>query len=266
VHQGCEVCRTFYDEYRRVPALAQALNMTVVFAKVNCDDEEDLQRRFEVTMYPTFKVFRRGIMQDGGEGSPLTGEATLAALRTTLGLSPSSYARSLTSPTECVEWLFNRARGDFSILTTLVGAFPADVEPPAGVTATELRQVFEDAAKLLAGNIRAAVVTDGAVADALRIPRNKPLVLYKDFDEGKEFFAGPWTAQAIAEWARVRNRPIAALVHRQNVRKMQRTVDFMLHVFVQQGSADDMRHKNVLLQQLRGIGERLVRAALCAAV
>lgn len=74
--QWCDVCRTFKSEYSRVKELALAGNVSVEIAAVNAEDERELMARFGVNFFPTFKVFRDGMLEDIGAGmAPLTGGA-----------------------------------------------------------------------------------------------------------------------------------------------------------------------------------------------
>ena len=231
--------------------------MDVQFAKVNCDDEVDLNDRFHVSLYPTFKFFKAGVAVAEFEGSPMTGEGVVAQLRRVMDLPPSSHARKLTSLEETTAWLFDRSRADFSIQTTLTAFVPSAVK--AAPESASTLAVVDDAASALVGKLRFAVVESDEVIDAFKLPTDSvTLVLYKDFDEGREVYAGALTAADLTTWLSVRSRPIAQTVTPQNIRKLQATANaFILHAFVGERGVEDGGHRVALLNDLRTVGKAL---------
>ena len=189
---GCPICRAFAPEMDRTVDIAKALGMDVQFAKVNCDDEVDLNDRFHVSLYPTLTAF-----------------------------VPSAVKAA----------------------------------PESASTLT----VVDDAASALVGKLRFAVVESDEVIDAFKLPTDSvTLVLYKDFDEGREVYAGALTAADLTAWLSVRSRPIAQTVTPQNIRKLQATANaFILHAFVGERGVEDGGHRVALLNDLRTVGKAL---------
>lgn len=224
---------------------------------MNCEEEEVLQERYDVSVYPTFKLFRDGMLEEIGGGAPLTGEGVIAGLRQYLGLPTSSFARELSSLSEARDWLFNRGRSDLSMRSAVMGFFPPGVEDEASLAA------FENAAAALSSALRFGRVTQTETIETFHLPLDKvSLVLYKDYDEGKEVYAGELTGEALAAWATVRNKPLATRMDVHNIRSLQRDVPVIVHVFTNERGYEEMRSYNTYLEAMRTVGRSLEAAGL----
>jgi protein disulfide-isomerase A1 len=253
---GCGYCRSFGPEYERAIVLGQRLGMTTVWHRVNCDDHPELYVSEEITMFPTFKFYVAGEKVGQYVGTPLLGEGLLFEARQALGLPPSPAYRELGDALEAGQWLFDRARSDFSFLTTAVAFVPAAL---AGTpAAAAVLAALDGAGVQLLGKVRTAVVRADALVTAYRMPSDAVSVaLYKDFDEGKEVYSGEVTADALAAWLRVRSEPIAVVADGYNVRRLQSKGAFLLHLFTNQRGVEDGPHRVVALNALRAAGKAL---------
>jgi thiol-disulfide isomerase/thioredoxin len=250
---GCPICRAFAPEMERAVQLAQGHGMDVQFGKVNCDDERTLNDRFAVTLYPTLAVFKAGVQVGSFEGCPMTGEAVVAEVRRILKLSPVPHARELTTVEETTTWLFDRSRSDFSIQTTLVAFVPTVPTDGASVMAA-----FDASAAELVGKIRFAVVRSSEVLTTFNLATTSiTLVLYKDFDEGREVYTGPATASNLTSWVLSRSKPIAQVINPHNIRRVQQSAKFILHVFVDERGVEDGSFRVLYLDALRTAGKAL---------
>jgi protein disulfide-isomerase A1 len=257
--QWCHVCRTFKAEYERCKGLAAASGLEVEFAMINAEDEDELKQRFNLDFYPSFKLFRDGLLEDNTGGAPLTGEGVIAGLNQALGRPRSTFARSLSTVDEARSWLFNRGRPDLSMLTTVVGFFPP------GVTDEAALATFEGAAESLSGKLRFARMDSVDLITAFSMPLDRvSLVLYKDFDEGKEVYTGELTPEDLQAWTYVRNRPLATVMNTHNIRQLQTEVPAVVHVFTNTRGAEEGRSKLAYLSALRAVGMDVEAEGLCA--
>lgn len=184
----------------------------------------------------------------------------VAGLRQYLGLPPSTFARTLTSVEETLDWLFYRGRADLSMASALMGFFP-----PGQLTgeAAIASAAFEEACKLVSATLRCGKVNSVEVLEALSLPTDTAsIVLYKDFDEGKEVYGGEKVGKALAAWTAIRNKPIALTVDTHNLRRLQKDVPVIVHVFVDERGVEEVRSKNAYLTAMRSVGRDLEAAGL----
>lgn len=57
-------------------------------------------------------------------------------------------------------------------------------------------------------------------------------MLYRDYDERKSVYDGPWDAKAIEEWARIRERPSVGFADDQHLREYYRKDGILVHMMV----------------------------------
>jgi protein disulfide-isomerase A1 len=257
--QWCHICRTFKPEYERCKALAAAVGIEVEFAMVNAEDEEALKDRFELEYYPTFRLFKDGLLETMSGGAPLTGEGVIAGLNQALGRPATTFARLLTDLDEARAWLFNRGRPDLSMASAVVGYFPP------GVTDAAATAAFEGAAATLSGSLRFARISSPDLIESFKMPLDRvSLVLFKDFDEGKEVYTGELTAAALEAWTFVRNRPLATVMGTHNIRKLQTEVPVVVHVFTNTRGVEEGRSKSAYLSAMRSVAVDIEAAGLAA--
>lgn len=255
--QWCDTCRTFKREYERCKGIAAAANLSVEFAMVNSEDEETLKDRYEINFYPSFKLFKDGMLEDIGSGTtPLTGEGVIAGLRQAMGLPATTFARQLSGLDETRDWLFYRGRADLSMKSALMGFFP-----PASASSPQyaaFNEIFESGAAALSGTIRFGRVTDPEVVELFNLPLDAPsLVLYKDYDEGKEVYTGEAEISSFVRWAVTRNKAIALPVDTHNLRQLQRDTPVIVHVFVNERGYEEAKSRAEYLNLMRSVGKDL---------
>lgn len=235
-----------------------------VFAHVDLEYSPELDERFGIDIYPTFKLFRDGLPEPLGSGAaPKTAAAIVAAARDTLGLSPTSYAQEVRGTDDFLSWLFFRGWSDLSFQTTVVGFFPDAPANPSDAKA--MRAAFDAAAKTMVGTMRFGVTSDPDIFKLSDVAADAPsVVLYKAYDEGKEFFTGAPDADAIVAWAEERSHPLAIVIDASVLRKWQNSVDVLVHLFVDERGTQEPRSKLEFLSSLRTVAHRLEDAGLLA--
>lgn len=70
-------------------------------------------------------------------------------------------------------------------------------------------------------------------------PKEPAIVLYRDYDERKSVYEGPWEAAKIEEWARLLEHPTVGFVNSQTIGQYFRKKGVMVHLFVDPESIEN---------------------------
>ena len=72
------------------------------------------------------------------------------------------------------------------------------------------------------------------------LPPNEPaIVIYRDYDERKSVYEGPWEAAKIEEWARLMEHPTVGFVNSQTISQYFRKKGVLVHLFIDPESIDN---------------------------
>ena len=63
-------------------------------------------------------------------------------------------------------------------------------------------------------------------------PNTSAIVIYRDYDERKSVYDGPWEAKKIEEWARLMEHPTVGFVDSQRLRNYFRKTGILVHLFI----------------------------------
>ncbi|KAI5797921.1 protein disulfide-isomerase [Peziza echinospora] len=179
----CGHCKALAPEYEVAATSLKEKNIPL--AKIDCTEEVDLCKEYEVTGYPTIKVFR-GVENHQPYGGPRKADAIV------------SYMTKQSLP--AVSVLAKDTITDFKTAdkVVLIGYFSAeDKEAEAfAAVANKHRDSF------LFGS-----TTDAALAEADGV-KAPAIVLYKSFDEGKSVYDGKLEESDIEEFVKVSSVPL----------------------------------------------------------
>ncbi|PNY23921.1 Protein disulfide-isomerase, partial [Tolypocladium capitatum] len=184
----CGHCKALAPEYEEAATSLKAKNIRL--AKVDCTEEADLCKEYEVEGYPTLKIFR------GAENiSPYNGPRKAPAI--------TSYMVKQSLP--AVSVLSKDTLGDFKTAdqVVLIAYIAADDKAS--------KETFTTVAESLRDDYLFGAVNDAAVAEAegAKFPS---IVLYKSFDEGKNDFKGKFDVDAIKKFAKTSATPLVGEV------------------------------------------------------
>lgn len=162
----------------------------IALAKIDCTEQADLCQEYGVEGYPTLKVFR-GLEQI----TPYPGARKSAAI--------ISYMTKQALP--AVSLLESAALDEFktSDSVVLVAYFAADD--------TKSNQTFTAVADALRDSYLFGAINDAAVAKAEGV-KQPSIVLYKNFDEGKNVFSEKFDTEAIEKFAKAAATPLVGEV------------------------------------------------------
>ena len=270
----CGVCRQIGPEFARAAELAVARLPGVVFGAVDSVAQPDLADALDVTTFPRFFLYRRGVP----ESFPLvgTGEAFLAGVARVLGLpnaasfSPAKVFEEDGAGAEALaSWLFWRGKEGTRLDTTLVlyapplascgGAAAAAAaaeatsqgtcsNPAASDSATSASLALEASFEAAAGELlkdatlRFAVVRSSSAMAEFEVPLTAPsLVLYKDHDEGRSEYSGsPSSAEDIIAWVRTQNVPLVTLVTHKTLPRVRKDAATLALLFLQEPQTEHL--------------------------
>ncbi|UPL03557.1 hypothetical protein LCI18_014491 [Fusarium solani-melongenae] len=160
----CGHCKALAPEYEE--AAASLRDKNIKLAKVDCDEEPDLCKKYDVKGYPTLKAFR------GLENiSPYTGQRNAAAI--------ASYMIKHSRP--AVSVLTKDTLMEFKTAEKIVIVAYINTNDPAS------NQTFTKLAEDLRDNYLFGTINDAAVAEAEGV-KAPAMIVYKSFDEGKNVF------------------------------------------------------------------------------
>lgn len=159
----CGHCKALAPNYEE--AATELKSQDIPLAKVDCVAEADLCSKFEVTGYPTLKIFRKG------SHTPYTGGRKAEDIISFMKKQALPAVSLLTSETF--------ASFSTSDRTVVIGFFTQDSTPS---------KTFTNFANLHRDDYLFGVVTDPEVAKSEGVELDSNIVLYKTFDEGKNVF------------------------------------------------------------------------------
>ncbi|KAK5098233.1 protein disulfide-isomerase precursor [Lithohypha guttulata] len=184
----CGHCKALAPEYEE--AATQLKEKNVALAKVDCTVEADLCREYGVEGYPTVKVFR------GPDNiKPYQGARKAPAI--------VSYMTKQQLP--AVSILTKDTLEEFKTTdkVVLVAYFALDDKTS--------NQTYSALAESLRDEYIFGATSDPELASA-EGAKQPAVVLYKDFDEGKDVHLGEFTEEAIASFAKVASTPLVGEV------------------------------------------------------
>lgn len=253
LQQWCGVCKFIEPEYKRFVDIAAEADLPLVVARVNCNDEQELEERFQVSMFPTFKLFKQALPNAFPWSA--TAEAMLFHASKIFERPQRSPARVFDDQSDLFRWLFWRGTKDGRFESSLVLYMP----PGARTSSSELEGAFDDvAAELLdARLVRFAKVVDEEIMSTFNLSTAEPtLVLYKDFDEGRNIFEGVPRPEEIKEFINTWNTPLVTFIDHKNLLKHKQRDNVLGHIFI---SADDYENRNITAPLQRQLFQELVK-------
>lgn len=181
----CGHCKALAPEYEE--AATSLKEKDIALAKVDCTVETELCEAQGVEGYPTLKVFR-----GADNSSPYAGARKAQAIVSYMTKQSMPAVSLLTTSTTLEE--FKTADN-----IVLVGYFGAD-DKASNATFLEVAEAHRDS--WLFG-----ATSDAALAEAEGVMQ-PAIVLYKQFDEGKNIFQEKFSTDAINEWAKESSTPL----------------------------------------------------------
>ncbi|KAJ2784098.1 protein disulfide-isomerase precursor [Coemansia javaensis] len=187
----CGHCKALAPEYEK--AATALKDEGIRLAKVDCTEEQALCEEMEVPGFPTLKVFRDGV------------PAAYNGTRKEAGIV--SYMRKQLLPplsTLDADSIEKFTKSDRVVVVGFVD----------GAEAAEY-SVLDALAKELRDDFTFGVVTDKAVAEAqgVVVPG---VVVYKEFDDGKDVFADEITADALRSFVKTSSVPLLGEISGDN--------------------------------------------------
>ncbi|UKZ73112.1 hypothetical protein TrVFT333_000753 [Trichoderma virens FT-333] len=184
----CGHCKALAPEYEE--AATTLKEKSIKLAKVDCVEEADLCKDHGVEGYPTLKVFR-GL----DKVTPYTGPRKADGITSYMVKQSLPAVSVLTKDT-----LEDFKTADNVVLVAYIASDDKASNETFTAVANELRDTY------LFGGINDAAV---AKAEGVEFPS---IVLYKNFDEGKNVFSEKFDADAIRSFAKVAATPLVGEV------------------------------------------------------
>ncbi|KAK9764406.1 protein disulfide-isomerase precursor [Basidiobolus ranarum] len=179
----CGHCKALAPEYEK--AATSLKEQQVKLAKVDCTVEMDLCQEFEVTGYPTLKVFR--------EGSP----SEYNGPRKSDGIV--SYMKKQTLPALSQVTVDSIDSFKDSDNVVIVGFFSST----DSAEYQELKEIAED----MRDDFLFGATVDSEVLKKFDI-KEPGVILFKKFDDGKEVYQGKVNAEELKKFIRVSSVPL----------------------------------------------------------
>jgi protein disulfide-isomerase A1 len=180
----CGHCKALAPEYEEAATTLKEKNIKL--AKVDCTEEADLCKKYDVEGYPTLKVFR------GPDNvSPYSGQRKAPAI--------ISYMTKQSLP--AVSLLTTETFEDFKSAdkVVLVAYFDAD-DKTSNTTFATVAENLRDNFLFGASSDAALIKTEGVTVPSI--------VLYKSFDEGKSTYTEAFDVEAIEKFANTASIPL----------------------------------------------------------
>jgi protein disulfide-isomerase A1 len=180
----CGHCKALAPEYEEAATILKEKNIKL--AKVDCTEDADLCKTYDVEGYPTLKVFR------GPDNvSPYSGQRKAPAI--------ISYMTKQSLP--AVSFLTAETFEDFKNAdkVVLVAYFDADDKTSNATFATVAEKLRDNF--LFGASCDAALIKTNSVT----VPS---IVLYKSFDEGKSTYTEAFDVEAIEKFANTASIPL----------------------------------------------------------
>ncbi|EMD00039.1 hypothetical protein BAUCODRAFT_362045 [Baudoinia panamericana UAMH 10762] len=185
----CGHCKALAPEYEE--AATTLKDKSIPLAKIDCTAEQELCQEYGVEGYPTLKVFR-GPQNIAPYSGPRKAEAIISYMT-----KQSLPSVSLLQSTEALEEFKTADK------VVLVGYFSTD-DKTSNVT-------YEEVADQLRDSFLFGATSDEALAKAEGVTQ-PAIVLYKDFDEGKNVFEEGFTKDKLIDFAKAASTPLVGEV------------------------------------------------------
>ncbi|ORY00427.1 hypothetical protein K493DRAFT_103679 [Basidiobolus meristosporus CBS 931.73] len=179
----CGHCKALAPEYEK--AATTLKEQDIKLAKVDCTEETDLCQEFEVTGYPTLKVFREGSPND--YNGPRKADGIV------------SYMKKQNLPALSEVTLESVETFKDSDNVVVIGFFPS--------TESEEYKALKEVAEELRDDFLFGASVDTEVLSKFDI-KESGVVLFKKFDEGKDVFEGKITAEELKKFIRTNSVPL----------------------------------------------------------
>ncbi|KAJ5782205.1 Protein disulfide isomerase [Penicillium paradoxum] len=180
----CGHCKALAPKYEEAATELKAKEIPVV--KVDCTEEEELCRTYEVDGYPTLKVFR-----GPDSHKPYGGARKADAI--------VSYMTKQSMP--AVSTVNEENLEEFKALDKIVIiGYVASDDKDANDSFTSFAETQRD-------NFLFAASSDAALAKAEGV-KQPSIVIYKDFDEKKTVYDGKLEGDAILDWIKIASTPL----------------------------------------------------------
>ena len=222
--QWCGHCRNLREDIDSVATWVTEHEAPIALARVDVNEYEELADRFGFKFFPVFMLGNSGEL----ERFPTlnNGKAITTRLAQQLGMPAPPPYRAIDSMEDAVTWLFWRGTDGGIMETALV----ADLRDASDAQLAAL----EGAATDLVESLRFGEITNAEISEAFSFPAPPALALYKDFDEGKVFYEGEWTAEGIKTFVQQQRVPLAFYVTHWNLDAMRSLPQgVFVHVFVE---------------------------------
>jgi len=209
----CGHCKKLAPEYARAAATLKKDGLAI--AKMDATVNEVTPSQFGVEGFPTLKFFR------GGKATDYTGGRTESEIVSWVKKKSGPAAKTITSVEEADTF-------EESAEVAVLGLFASETSDDA--------KVF---LRVAAGNddIAFGISTSAAVAAKLGVTP-PAVVLFKDFDEGRDDFTGAINEEALATFVSANSLPIVVPFNQKNSAKIfGGTIHSHLLVFIEEGSA-----------------------------
>ncbi|KAI9670177.1 MAG: protein disulfide-isomerase precursor [Alyxoria varia] len=181
----CGHCKALAPEYEK--AATQLKEKNIQLAKVDCTEETDLCSDMKVDGYPTLKVFR-GNMEDV---EPYGGQRKEASI--------VSYMTKQSLP--AVSTIDNSSLEEFKTADKVVLVAYFDAKD------TKSNETFAGVANGARNDYLFGATSDADLAKAEGV-KQPAIVLYKQFDEGKNVYDGKWNKEDILDFATKSSTPL----------------------------------------------------------
>ncbi|KAI8636643.1 thioredoxin-like protein [Parasitella parasitica] len=207
----CGHCKALAPEYE---IAATTLKDKIKIAKVDCTENQDLCQKYDVRGYPTLKVFRKGETSDYKGARKADGIV--------------SYMQKQAAP--AVTDLDATNFADFQNSDRVVVVGYANDE----ASKTTLKEVADK----LRDDFLFGIVTDETLAKEHKV-EFPTVVIYKQFDEGRNDQAGVFEAEAIQEFVKANSVPLLDAIDASNFQSYAEAGLPLAYIF--HDNADDQK-------------------------
>ncbi|EDN07099.1 disulfidisomerase [Histoplasma capsulatum] len=180
----CGHCKALAPEYEA--AAADLKEKNILLAKIDCTAERELCKEYDVEGYPTIKIFR-GLQNV----KPYNGARKSEAI--------SSFMSKQALPTVSQVTMQNFEDVKAMDKVVVVGYFASDDKTS--------NNTFHAVAEALRDDFLFSATSDPEMAAAANV-KHPAVILYKDFDGGKELFSGKFAEEDITNFVKVYSMPL----------------------------------------------------------
>lgn len=225
----CGKCRLIAPELAAAAETAAELGWPIVIGRIDVDKYAELTEDEDIGYFPTLQVYTNGKRAEQVGNAPHQ-NALLTRMARVVGAEPPTdlaVKTDIDTVQKFTDWVFWRGNDASAMETTLVAFVPPDVNDHG-----LLNTVRELSEELLDWGIRTVIVRTNDIINTFKLPPAPRLVLYKDFDEGREQFDGLFTKEDVKKWVLARNTALVTTVTHYTLRRLQAADNILVHVFV----------------------------------